>query len=481
MSQAGAKSYDAVIVGSGPNGLSAAITLAEAGCRVLVLEAKPTPGGGARTSELTLPGFRHDNCSAVYPMAAASSFFRRLPLDRFGLEWIEPPAALAHPFDDGSAAMLYRSLEATAATLGDDGEAYRRLMSPWVKHWPLLFDGILAPLQVPRHPWLLARFGRLAIRSAEGFCRSYFKHDKARALFAGLAGHSFLPLSQPPSAAIGLVLGIAGHGVGWPIPRGGAGSLSQALVAYLRSLGGEVVTGVEVRSPADLPAARAVLFDLTPPPFLRLAGDRVPKKYRRQLNRFRYGPGVFKLDWALSAPIPWRAAECARAGTVHLGGTLEQIARSERAPWDGEVCEAPYVLLAQPSLFDSTRAPKGQHTGWAYCHVTRGSTVDRTQAIENQVERFAPGFRKTILARHVTDNAGMETHNANYTGGDISGGIVDFRQIFFRPVVRLNPYRIPIDDWYLCSASTPPGAGVHGMCGVFAARTALKHSLGSRS
>jgi phytoene dehydrogenase-like protein len=465
---------DAVVVGSGPNGLAAAIVLARHGVSVRVLEAADTVGGGTRTAALTLPGFLHDVCSAVHPMAAASPFFRSLPLDRHGLEWVHPGAPLAHPLDDGTAAVLERSPEATADALGADARAYRKLMGPLVRGAEGLFADLLGPFRIPRHPLTALRFGWRAIRSAKGLADAYFRTDKARALVAGLAGHAILPLEKSPGAAITLMLGLAGHAVGWPFPRGGSQRIADALASHLRELGGEVVTGHRVDSVAELSPAKAILLDVTPRQVVALGGEKLPARYRRRLGRYRYGPGVFKVDWALSGPIPWRAAECRRAGTVHLGGTLEEVAAAERAPWVGEHAERPFVLLAQPSLFDPTRAPAGKHTAWAYCHVPHGSTADVTDRIEAQVERFAPGFRELILARHAMNTAAMERYNANYVGGDITGGVADWGQLFTRPVARLNPYTTPAAGLFICSASTPPGGGVHGMCGYFAARAALR-------
>lgn len=464
--------YDAIVIGSGPNGLAAAITLAQAGHLALVLEANDTPGGGARTAELTLPGFLHDVCSAVHPLAVGSPFFRTLPLEQYGLEWIHPPAPLAHPFDDGTAAVLERSVDAIGETLGADAKAYRELMNPLVADWHKLETMLLAPPRLPRHPFALARFGWSAVRSAKGLAESVFKGERARALFAGLAAHSMLPLEQMATAAFGLVLGITGHAVGWAFPRGGAQKITDALVAHLKSLGGEVVAGARVKSLDELPPARAVLCDLTPRGLLSLAGDRLPPSYRRKLELYRYGAGAFKMDWALDAPIPWRAKECLRAGTVHLGGALSEIAAAERAPHQGTHAEKPFVLLAQPSLFDATRAPAGKHTVWAYCHVPNGSDADMTERIENQIERFAPGFRDLILARNVMPPAKLERRNSNLVGGDINGGAQDIRQLFLRPTLRL--YTTPAKGLYLCSSSTPPGGGVHGMCGHHAAHSSLK-------
>jgi len=465
--------YDAVVVGSGPNGLAAAIELARAGRSVLVREAAEAVGGGLRSGELTLPGFVHDLCSAIHPMAAASPFFRTIPLSEHGLEWIEPPAPLAHPLENGRAAVLHRSVEETAAGLGVDEASYRGLFGPLAASWGELESALLGPLvRVPQHPLALARFGLSALQPADSFARRRFKGEPARALFAGLAGHSLLPLESIGSASFGLVLGTTGHAVGWPLPRGGSQRIADALAAYLRSLGGEVQTGAPVESLDEL-SAPTVLCDVTPRQLLRLAGDRLPPRYRRRLERFRYGPGVFKLDWALSGPIPWTAPVCAQAGTVHLGGTLEEIVASEQAPARGETSERPYVLLAQPTLFDASRAPEGKHTAWAYCHVPNGSTVDMTEAIEDQVERFAPGFRERVLARSALAPADLERRNPNLVGGDIGGGSNELRQLAARPVLRRVPYATPLDGVYLCSASTPPGGGVHGMCGYLAAHAAL--------
>jgi phytoene dehydrogenase-like protein len=468
------RAYDAVVIGSGPNGLAAAITIARQQRSVLVVEAETTLGGGARSGELTLPGFVHDLCSAIHPMAVASPFFRSVALAEHGLEWVQPPAAVAHPLDDGSAAVLERSLEETGSTLGADADAYRRLMGPLVADAGTLFDEALAPLRAPQHPLVMARFGLRAVRSARGLADSWFRGPHAKALFAGLAAHSILPLEQMLTAAVGLMLGVAGHAVGWPLPRGGSQRITDALVRQLQTLGGEVVTGWRVESLAELPSARAYLFDTAPRHLARICGARLPAGFRGELERFRHGPGAFKLDWALDGPIPWRAEGCRRAATVHLGGTMEEIAAAEAAVWRGEHPERPFVLVAQQSLFDPTRAPAGKHTGWAYCHVPAGSTVDQTEAIERQMERFAPGFRDRILARSVLSPADFERRNANYVGGDITGGVMDVWQLFTRPTWRLNPYSTPIKGIYLCSASTPPGAGVHGMCGYFAAKTALR-------
>jgi phytoene dehydrogenase-like protein len=465
---------ESIVVGAGPNGLAAAIVLARAGLSVRVIEAASTVGGGARSAELTLPGFVHDVCSAIHPLGVASPFFRTLPLERHGVEWVEPPASLAHPFDDGSAAMLERSPEATVSGLGEDETRWRRLFGPLARDAGSLLEDVLAPLHVPRHPLLLARFGARAALPATTAARLSFREARARALFGGLAAHSMLPLGRPPSAAFGLVLGLLGHAVGWPFPRGGSQRLSDALASYLRAVGGEIETGRRVESLAELGDAQVVLLDVTPRGLLALAGDRLPERYRRRLERYRYGPGVFKLDWALDGPIPWRAEECRRAATVHVGPTLEELAASEAAPGRGEVTERPYVLLAQQSLFDPTRAPAGRHTAWAYCHVPNGSTIDMTERIERQVERFAPGFHERILARSALGPADLERHNPNNVGGDINGGAATLSQLFTRPVARVSPYTTPLPNVFLCSASTPPGGGVHGMCGYHAARAALR-------
>ncbi|HXT00840.1 MAG TPA: NAD(P)/FAD-dependent oxidoreductase [Elusimicrobiota bacterium] len=459
------------MIGGGPNGLAAAVTLAREGADVTLIEARDEVGGAASSAALTLPGFTHDVCSAVHPLAAASPFLASLPLAAHGLRWITPPSALAHPLDDGTAALLENSVEGTAAGLGADGRRYRRLAAPLAARFPELAAEVLAPLHVPRRPALFARFGLLAGWPADWTARALFREPKGRALFAGLAGHSVLPLESMASAAVAWILALAAASVGWPIPEGGSGRISAALASYFRFLGGRIVTGAEVRSLDEVGPADAILCDLTPAQLLRVAGKRLPGGYRRRLQAFRYGPGVFKLDWALRAPIPWAAPECARAGTVHLGGTLGEIAASERAPWAGRAPSRPFVLLAQPSLFDRTRAPAGAHTAWAYCHVPNGSSEDMTERIEAQVERFAPGFRRLILARSARGPAELERRNANLVGGDITGGAQDLAQLFLRPARGL--YRTPVRGLYLCSASTPPGGGVHGMCGFHAARAAL--------
>ena len=462
---------DAIVIGSGPNGLAAAITLAQAGWKVTVFEAERTIGGGARSAELTLPGFQHDICSAVHAMAVASPFLRTLPLQKYGLEFIEPEAQLAHPFDDGTAAVVERSVEQTAAALGRDSAAYARLFGGLVRSWPRLERAALGPVTWPRHPVSLAAFGLRALRPAERLARSLFVEQRTRALFGAISAHGMLPLDRSLTAGFGLVLGAMAHLVGWVMPRGGAQKLTDALVAHLATLGGEVMVNHRIASLDELPPARAVLCDLSPRPFLRVAGRRLPSGYRRSLERYRYGMGVFKVDWALDGPIPWRAGECARAGTVHVCGTLEEVAQSERNAWAGVVPERPFVLLVQPTLFDSSRAPAGKHIAWAYCHVPAGSTVDMLPRIEAQIERFAPGFRDRVLARSVMNPADIEAHNANLIAGDIGSGVVDLRQFFTRPTWRT--YSTPVRGLYICSAATPPGVGVHGMCGYFAAQRAI--------
>ena len=472
--------YHAVIVGSGPNGLAAAITLARAGRSVLVLEGAETVGGGLRSAALTLPGFVHDPCSAFYPLGIASPLWRGLPLAEHGLVWIHPPAPLAHPFDDGTAVVVEREVAATAGQLGADAAAYRRLMGTFAGDWQHVIYEFLGPLRFPRHPFSLVRFGLVAMWPARTLARLAFRGERARAVFAGMSAHSIMPLEWPATAAFGLMLGILAHAVGWPIVQGGSQRFADALAAYLKSLGGEMRTGSYVRSLDDLPSAAATLFDVTPRQLIAIAGDRLPGGYQRRLDRYRHGPGVCKVDFALDGPIPWRAAECLRAGTVHVGGTLEEVAAAERAAWQGEHPERPFLILGQQSLFDPSRAPTGKHTVWAYCLVPNGSTVDMTGRIEAQIERFAPGFRERILARSTRTAAEMAAYNPNYIGGDINGGVQDLRQLYTRPVASLNPYATPASGVFLCSSSTPPGGGVHGMCGYFAAQAALNSTPMSR-
>ena len=468
---------DAVVVGSGPNGLAAAITLARAGLSVLVREAQPAIGGGMRTMELTLPGFHHDLCSTVHPLAAGSPFLRALPLDALGAERLHGAACLAHPMDDGTAVLLRRSTAETAEGLGEDGRSYASLFAPLAARWDDLALEILRPIRLPRRPMLMASFGLRALRSASGLARARFRGARARALFAGLAAHSCLPLEKAATASFALVLGAAAHAVGWPLVRGGSQRLADALLAHLASLGGTVAAAAPVTAIDELEEACAVLCDITPRQLLALALD-LPEGYRRRLERFRYGPGVFKMDWALDAPVPWKAAACLQAPTVHLAGTLEEIEASERAAWTGRTTERPFVILVQPTLVDPSRAPEGKHTLWAYCHVPNGSREDMSSRIEGQIERFAPGFRDRILARRAHTPADLEHCNENRVGGDINGGAANLMQLLARPTLR-QPYTTPRQDLYLCSSSTPPGGGVHGMCGHLAALTALRRTFGT--
>jgi phytoene dehydrogenase-like protein len=466
---------DVAITGSGPNGLAAAITLARAGLRVEVFEAHETIGGAARTEELTLPGFRHDVCSAIHPMSLISPFMRTLPFAEHGLEWVWSPYAIAHPLDDGSVAVMEQSLDATAKRLGADGIPYHALFDSVTRNHEALFDEILRPMRLaPRHPLLLARFALDALRPARSLAKSMFAGDAARALFGGCAAHSFLSLDGWGSASFGMVMAISGHAAGWPCARGGSQSIVDAMASYLRSLGGEIRTSHRVETMRDLPEARAYLFDVTPRQLANIAGDGLPASFVRTLRRFRYGPGVFKIDWALSGPVPWRNPECLKAATLHLGGTIDDFAPHEAAIWRGAVTEKPLVLFAQQSLFDDTRAPAGKHTGWAYCHVPNGSTMDMTEVIERQVERFAPGFRDLILKRHTRNCVEYERYNANIIGGDIGGGANGLAQIMARPRLALDPYTTPNPRIFIGSSSTPPGGGVHGMCGYWAAQSVLR-------
>jgi phytoene dehydrogenase-like protein len=469
------KSYDAVVVGAGPNGLAAGIALLHAGWSVLLVEAAPTPGGGARSSEQTLAGFVHDCCSAIHPFAVGSPFFRTLPLDQHGLSWRYPAVELAHPLDGGQAALIYRSLEETAAGLGPDGPSYLRLIRPLAASWELLAEDLLGPLtRFPKRPLRVAAFGLHALRSASGLAASAFKTEKARALFAGLGGHAIAPLDQPMTASIALLLAAAAHAVGWPTPEGGSQRLTDALVSLFRSLGGELVLSSPVERLEDLPDSRAVLFDTSPKELLRICGEALPGRYRRAVETFRFGAGAFKVDYALDGPVPWLAEGCRGAGTLHLGGTLGEIAASEAAVAKGAAPERPYVLVAQQSVLDQSRAPQGKHTLWAYCHVPNGSTVDMLARIEAQLERFAPGFAGLVLARKVTSPAELAAYNRNYEGGDIAGGSTEGLGLIARPFTTLNPYGTGNPRLFLCSSSTPPGPGVHGMCGYFAARAALR-------
>lgn len=468
--------YDAIVVGSGPNGLSAAITLQQAGKSVLLIEGKSTIGGGLRSAGLTLPGFLHDICSAIHPLAAGSPFFSRLPLHRFGLEYIYPPLAAAHPFDDGTAAFLSPSLEQTANALGKDARAYLDLIRPVVNSWPSIAPDVLGPLSFPKHPLKMAAFGMKALAPAIAVAKR-FQTREARGLWAGMAAHSMQPLTHSTTAAIALVLMATGHLKGWPIPKGGSQSIANALAAYFQSLGGAIETNRYIHSLDQLPSAKALLLDVTPRQLLQIAGYKFSSLYQWQLTRYRYGMGVYKIDWALDGPVPFRAEACREAGTVHLGNTLEEIALSEQQAMSGIHAEKPYVLLAQQSLFDGSRAPDGKHTLWGYCHVPHGSRESMTEVIERQVERFAPGFRDRIIGRHEMNSADMEQYNPNYVGGDINGGILDIGQLFTRPALRRSPYRTSAKGIYCCSSATPPGGGVHGMCGYYAAKRALKDVL----
>jgi phytoene dehydrogenase-like protein len=471
-------SYDAVVVGAGPNGLAAAIAIAREGFSVAVLEAADRPGGGCRSAELTRPGFIHDVCSAINPLAAASPFFAQLPLARHGVELIQPDLPAAHPLDGGRVAFMTRDVEETAQSMGRDARRYAKLMRPWAERAERVLPDFLRPIRIPKHPISTSVFGlRYAFRGIERLATP-FVDDEAPALLAGMAAHSMLALTAPPTAAMAIMFTMLGHAYGWPLVRGGAQKLTDALVAHLSDLGGEIHTGSEVRRVGDIPTSRVVLFDITPRQLVAIAGDDLPSRYIKAMNRFRYGPGVFKVDWALSGPVPWLAEPCRRAGTIHIGGTLEEVAEGEAAVVAGKIPENPFVLVAQQSLFDR-RAPDGNHTLWAYCHVPSGSGVDMTDRIESQIERFAPGFKDLIIDKHVMDPADMERYNANYIGGDINGGMQDLRQFLGRPLFRWNPYSTPNDRFFICSSSTPPGGGVHGMCGYNAAQVVLKRLRGA--
>ncbi|HEX2376607.1 MAG TPA: NAD(P)/FAD-dependent oxidoreductase [Gaiellales bacterium] len=470
--------HDAIVVGAGPNGLAAAIALAQAGRSVRVIEGETAIGGGTRTEELTLPGHLHDVCSAVHPLLLGSPFLASLPLAEHGLSVIHPDLPLAHPLDGGRALALHRSVAETAAGLGADGRAYERLLGPLVRDWEELAAFLLGPpLQPPRHPLIAARFGAVGLRSVSGLTRRRFGADPARALLSGNAAHSMRPLTAPGTGAFGLLLIMLAHAVGWPVAAGGSRAIADAMAALLRSLGGEIETGRPVTSLRELPPTRAVLLDVTPRALLRITGDRFTGRYRRALERFRYGPGVFKVDYALREPVPWAAEACRRAGTVHVAGTAAEVAASEAQVAAGRAPTRPYVLVAQQSLFDPSRAPAGAHTLWAYCHVPSGSGTDMTEAIDGQIERFAPGFRDVVAARHSMGPAEVEAKNPNYVGGDINGGLADLRQLLARPALRAAPHATPDPRIFLCSSSTPPGGGVHGMCGWHAARTALRGAL----
>jgi phytoene dehydrogenase-like protein len=465
--------YDAIVVGSGPNGLAAAITLRQQGLSVLLIEGEKTVGGGLRSSELTLPGFIHDECSAIHPLAIGSPFFNSLPLSKHGLEFINPEVHASHPLDGGTSANVFSDFNATARSLGNDEGAYRDLIGSFIESWGYIDKSVLGPLSIPSHPLMMAQFGLKALQSATAISKR-FQTREAKGLWAGMAAHSIMPLTKTTTAAIGIVLMLNAHRKGWPLPKGGSQQIANSLASLFTSIGGVIQTGEYVRSLKDLPSAKAVLFDVTPKQLLGIAGYKFSSIYKWQLNRYRYGMGVFKVDWALNDVIPFTSSDVGKAGTVHIGNTYEEIAASEQMTWDGKHPEKPFVLLAQPSVFDNTRAPQGKHTAWAYCHVPNGSTVDMADAIEKQVERFAPGFRDMIIARSTRNTQEMEAKNPNYIGGDINGGMLDISQLFTRPALRSSPYRTSAKGIYICSSSTPPGGGVHGMCGYHSARRALR-------
>jgi phytoene dehydrogenase-like protein len=465
--------YDAVIIGSGPNGLAAGIRLAQKRLNVKIIEAKNTPGGGMRTLELTLPGFKHDICSAIHPLGFASPFFKTLPLDKYGLEWIHPPVSVAHPFDDGTAVFASTSPDESAECLGPDFNKYKKVFYPLIKNWELIDKNILGPFRFPPHPLAAAGFGLKAMQSAAGFA-GLFSSEKTRGFLLGLAAHGILPLDNIMTSAAGIVLTIYAHKYGWPFPEGGTQSLADALTAYFKSLGGEIECGMIVNNMNQLPPAKAYLFDVTPRQLINITGKRFPASYVRRLSKFKYGPGVFKIDYALDDAIPWKSEACKRTAAVHLGSLPGEIIRSEKNVWEGSLYYRPFVILAQQSLFDKTRAPAGRHTAWAYCHVPHGYKGDAAQLINNQVERFAPGFKKIILSMHIITPAEFEKYNPNYIGGDINGGAQTWDQLFTRPVWSFTPYRTPAKGIYICSSSAPPGGGVHGMCGYHAANTVIK-------
>lgn len=466
--------YDVIVIGSGPNGLAAAIELARHDKHVLVVEAADSIGGGTRTAELTLPGFHHDYCSAVHPMGVLSPYLKTLPLHEYGLEWVYPEASVAHPMDDAPAIIMGKSVDDTAAQLGKDGKTWKRLFGYLSRNGEGLLADSLKPLGIPSHPIVLTRFGINAMWPATLLAKVRFREERARALFAGCAAHSVLPLNFAFTSALGLMFATTAHMVDWPVARGGSHSITQALASYFQELGGEIRTGLQVKNLKDLPDAKAYLFNTDPKQVASIADDHLPSRYKRRLNKYNYGPGVFKVDWALDGPIPWTDKRCNGASTVHVGGTLSEIATSERMAWEGQHCDAPYLILCQQSEADSSRAPDGKHTGYAYCHVPHGSTVDMTDAIERQIERFAPGFRDLILARHTVNTQQFHQHNLNYLGGAVTGGAADITQLFTRPVARLDPYSTPNPKIYIGSASSPPGGGVHGMGGYWAAQSILK-------
>lgn len=468
------KQYDAVVIGSGPNGLSAAIELARQGAQTLVVEGAASMGGGTRTTALTLPGFHHDFCSAVHPTGILSPFWKQLPLAQFGLEWIPAKASVAHPLDDQDAVLLNQSIAQTQANLGPDGQAWAKMLGPFVPRANELLADSLKPLGIPKHPLLLARFGLKAVWPATILSNCLFKSDRAKALFAGCAAHSVLPLDKAFSSAIGLMFAVMGHVVDWPVAKGGSQAITEALAAYFRSLGGEIQLNTWIQSFDQLPPAQRYFFDTDPLQLAKIAADVLPSSYIRRLKKYNFGPGVFKVDYALSASIPWRDPRCLKASTVHVGGTIAEIAASEKAAWQAKETDRPFVMVCQQSEFDPSRAPEGQHTGYAYCHVPRASTRDWAPIIDNQIERFAPGFKDIILAKKATSPIDFQSYNPNYVGGAITGGAADITQLFTRPVARLNPYSTPHPKIFICSASTPPGGGVHGMCGYHAVQLALR-------
>lgn len=472
------KKYDAVVVGSGPNGFAAAITLIRAGASVLLIEGKETLGGGVRSAQLTLPGFVHDVCSSVYPLAEDSPVFKSLNLEQYGLRYVTPAYAVAHPFESGSAVAVETSINNTAAALGRDAANYRDLFSPFVKEWPAIRSAFVAPLHLSSFSGEKLKFALKALTSANYLAQHRFVTSEARSLFAGMAAHSMLPLNRLTTSSIGIVLNTLAHVNGWPLAKGGAMEITNALASYFKQMGGEVLLGNPVTSLKQLPVSRVVLLDVTPAQLLLIAGRELSALYKWQLTRYHYGEGVFKIDWALSDPVPFTNVKCRLAGTVHIGGTIAEISRSEALVGNGGHPENPFVLLVQPTVVDPSRAPAGKHIAWAYCHVPNGSTKDMSQQIERQIERFAPGFKDCILERHVMNTTDMENYNSNYVGGDINGGAATVTQLFTRPVIRLSPYRTSAKGVYICSSSTPPGGGVHGICGYYAARKALKEEFG---
>lgn len=478
MEQTSNPKFDAVIVGSGPNGLSAGILLAQQGLKVKIIEAEESIGGGTRTKELTEPGFLHDVCSAVHPTGIGSPFFRTLPLTDYGLEWIHPKFPVAHPLENGDAIIASQSLEKTLERMGKDGKNYKSLIKSFVEGWDYLSDDLFAPVRVPNNPLSMARFGWFGMLSAKLLSNSMFDTPQVKAYFAGLAAHSIIPLENSFTASFGLVLATAIHSVGWPIAKGGSASITNALAGYFKSLGGEIETGTRISNTSELPSSKTILFDLTPHQIVKIADQELPLGFKNKYLGYKYGPGAFKMDFALSEPVPWVNSDCAGAGTLHLGGSFEEIAFSERETWKGNHPEKPYVLVSQPSLFDDSRAPTGKHTLWAYCHVPNGSDKDCSKEIINQIERYAPGFRDIIISSHSITAPEFETYNANYIGGDINGGAQTFKQLIGRPVFQWDPYKLPVKGMYICSSSTPPGGGVHGMCGYHAAKSVLKNEFG---